>query len=72
MALTIYQKKQRAYDDIFALLTSDSIDLTHEQEDYLHEYLFLLAENLHNDVDFTGTFLDFEIWFQKQLIIELI
>jgi hypothetical protein len=71
MAISIYQKKLRAYNDIFALLTSNVI-LTVEQENYLKEYLFILSENLHNDLDLTNTFLDFEIWFQKQLILELI
>jgi hypothetical protein len=71
MTNSIYQKKLRAYNDIFALLTSNVI-LTVEQENYLKEYLFILSENLHNDVDLSGSFLDFEIWFQKQLILELI
>ena len=67
MTNTIYQKKLRAYNDIFALLTSNVI-LTIEQENYLHDYLFILSENLHNDIDLSESFLGF----QKQLILEIL
>jgi hypothetical protein len=71
MSNLIYQKKLRAYNDLFALLTSNVI-LTVEQETYLKEYLFILASNLHNNIDFSGSLLDFENWYTKQTFIELI
>jgi hypothetical protein len=71
MTYSIYQKKLRAYNDIFALLTSNVI-LTVEQEDYLKDYLFIISENLHNDVDLSASILDFENWYTKQIFIELI
>ena len=70
MSDLIYQKKLRAYEDIFGLLTSNVL-FTRSQIKYMKNLLFLLSIEMHTDHDLTGEIENFEIWLSNQITIQI-